>query len=51
MLIDTEQQKAKQLKCEIHGVYIAMKYQKTPGYARAMVAIIVGYAFSAIDLI
>ena len=51
MLIDTWKQKAKQLKCEIHAVYLAMKDLRTPWYARALAAIIVGYAFSPIDLI
>ena len=51
MLIDTWKQKAKQLKREIHAVYLAMKDPRTPWYARALAAIIVGYAFSPIDLI
>jgi uncharacterized membrane protein YkvA (DUF1232 family) len=44
-------QKAKQLKREIHAVYLAMKDPRTPWYARALAAVIVGYAFSPIDLI
>ena len=51
MLIDTWKQKAKQLKREIHAVYLAMKDPRTPWYARVLAAIIVGYAFSPIDLI
>ena len=51
MLIDTWKQKAKQLKREIQAVYLAMKDPRTPWYARVLAAIIVGYAFSPIDLI
>ena len=51
MLIDTWKQKAKQVKREIHAVYLAMKDPRTPWYARVLAAIIVGYAFSPIDLI
>jgi len=51
MLIDSWKQKAKQLKSEIHSAYLAMKDPRTPWYARALAAIIVGYAFSPIDLI
>jgi uncharacterized membrane protein YkvA (DUF1232 family) len=51
MLIDTWKHKAKQLKREIHAVYLAMKDPRTPWYARVLAAIIVGYAFSPIDLI
>lgn len=51
MRIDSWKQKAKQLKREIHAVYLAMKDPRTPWYARVLAAIIVGYAFSPIDLI
>ncbi len=51
MQIDSWKQKAKQLKREIHAVYLAMKDPRTPWYARVLAAIIVGYAFSPIDLI
>ena len=44
-------QRAGQLKREIHAVYLAMKDPRTPWYARALAAVIVGYAFSPIDLI
>lgn len=42
---------AKQLKRDLIAIYIAMKNPKTPWYARAMALIVVGYAFSPIDLI
>lgn len=51
MRIDSWKQKAKQLKREIHAVYLAMKDPRTPWVARVLAAIIVGYAFSPIDLI
>jgi len=51
MLIDNWKQKAKKLKREIHAVYLAMKDPRTPWYARVLAAVIVGYAFSPIDLI
>jgi uncharacterized membrane protein YkvA (DUF1232 family) len=51
MRIDSWKQKAKQLKHEIHAVYLAMKDPRTPWYARVLAAIIIGYAFSPIDLI
>lgn len=51
MLIDNWKQKAKQLKREIHAIYLAMKDHRTPWYARVLAAVIVGYAFSPIDLI
>lgn len=51
MLVDSWKHKAKELKREIHAVYLAMKDPRTPWYARVLAAIIVGYAFSPIDLI
>lgn len=50
-MIEAWKLKAKQLKRDIHAVYLAMKDPRTPWYARALAAIIVGYAFSPIDLI
>jgi uncharacterized membrane protein YkvA (DUF1232 family) len=51
MLIENWKKKAKQIKREIHAVYLAMKDPMTPWYARVLAAVIVGYAFSPIDLI
>jgi uncharacterized membrane protein YkvA (DUF1232 family) len=45
------EKKAKQLKREIHAVYLAMKDPRTPWYAQVLAVVIVGYAFSPIDLI
>jgi uncharacterized membrane protein YkvA (DUF1232 family) len=51
MGIDSWKQKAKQFKQEVHAVCLAMKDPRTPWYARVLAAIVVGYAFSPIDLI
>jgi uncharacterized membrane protein YkvA (DUF1232 family) len=42
---------AKQLKLEIYALYIAYKDRRTPWYAKIFAALVVGYAFSPIDLI
>lgn len=42
---------AKQLKRDLIAIYIAMKHPMTPWYAKVMALIVVGYAFSPIDLI
>ncbi len=43
--------KAKQLKSEILVLYLVLKHPKTPWYAKIVVAVVVGYALSPIDLI
>ncbi len=43
--------KAKGLKSEIHALYLASRDPRTPWYAKALVAFIIGYALSPIDLI
>lgn len=42
---------ARNLKNEIIAMYFVMKHPKTPLYVRILVAIVVGYALSPIDLI
>jgi uncharacterized membrane protein YkvA (DUF1232 family) len=42
---------ARQLKLEVYALYIAYKDRRTPWYARVFAAVVVGYAFSPIDLI
>ncbi len=42
---------AKQLKLEVYALYIAYKDERTPWYAKVFAALVVGYAFSPIDLI
>lgn len=42
---------SKHYKIELTAILYAMKHPQTPWYAKAMAAIVVGYAFSPIDLI
>lgn len=42
---------AKKLKRDLIAIYMAMKNPKTPWYAKVMALVVVGYAFSPIDLI
>lgn len=43
--------KARDLKGETYILYLAYRHPLTPWYAKIFVAIVVGYAFSPIDLI
>jgi uncharacterized membrane protein YkvA (DUF1232 family) len=43
--------RAKLLKLEVYALYIAYKDRRTPWYAKIFAALVVGYAFSPIDLI
>jgi uncharacterized membrane protein YkvA (DUF1232 family) len=43
--------KAKKLRTEIVALYLASKHPGTPWYAKALAALIIGYALSPIDLI
>ena len=49
--IETWKQRARQLKMETYALYLAYKDPRTPWYARWFAALVVGYAFSPIDLI
>ncbi len=42
---------ARKLKAEIHALYLAYRDPRVPAHARIFAAIVVGYAFSPIDLI
>ena len=44
-------EKAKQLKTDIPAVFLALKDQKTPWYAKVFAALTVAYALSPIDFI
>jgi uncharacterized membrane protein YkvA (DUF1232 family) len=44
-------QKVRQLKQETYALYLAYKDPRVPWYARLWLAIVVGYAFSPIDLV
>ncbi len=42
---------AQKLKTEAHALYLAVRDPRTPWYAKLLVAAVVAYAFSPIDLI
>jgi uncharacterized membrane protein YkvA (DUF1232 family) len=44
-------QRARQLKGETYAIFLAYKDPRTPWYAKLLAALVVGYAFSPIDLI
>lgn len=44
-------EKARRLKAEMHALYLAARHPATPWYAKLLVAGIVAYALSPIDLI
>jgi uncharacterized membrane protein YkvA (DUF1232 family) len=43
--------RSKRLKSEIHALYLASKDPRTPWYAKAFAALILGYVLSPIDLV
>lgn len=49
--VEKWKQHARRLKVETYALYLAYKDPRTPWYARAFAALVVGYAFSPIDLI
>lgn len=49
--IEKWKQRAKRLKSETYFLYLAYRDPRTPWYARLFAALVVGYAFSPIDLI
>ena len=50
-MVDELKQRARDLKAETFALYLAARDPRTPWYAKFLVAGIVGYAFSPIDLI
>jgi uncharacterized membrane protein YkvA (DUF1232 family) len=50
-MFDTCKQRARQLKTELYALYLAYRDPRVPWYARIVAAVVVGYAFSPIDLI
>ena len=44
-------QKAHELKIQVFALYLAYRDPRTPWYAKAFAALVVGYSFSPIDLI
>jgi uncharacterized membrane protein YkvA (DUF1232 family) len=49
--IEAWKQRARQFKMETYAVYLAYKDPRVPWHARLFAALVVGYAFSPIDLI
>ncbi len=50
-LISRWKQRTRGLKGEVYALYLAYKDPRTPWYAKVIAALVVGYAFSPIDLI
>jgi len=50
-VVESWKQRAHQLKSETYALYLAYRDPRTPWYAKAWAALVVGYAFSPIDLI
>src|SRR4030067_3713534 len=51
LFLDSWKARARQLKTEVYALYLAYRDKRTPWYARMFTALVVGYAFSPIDLI
>ncbi|HNT75956.1 MAG TPA: YkvA family protein [Anaerolineae bacterium] len=49
--METWKQRARQLKAETYALYLVYRDPRTPWPARIVAAVVVGYAFSPIDLI
>ena len=49
--IERWKQKSRRLKIEVYALYLAYRDPRVPWYAKAFVALVVGYALSPIDLI
>ncbi|WP_341533998.1 YkvA family protein [Sporosalibacterium faouarense] len=43
--------KVKEIKKNIHLLYLALKSKKVPWYSKLLIGVVVGYAFSPIDII
>lgn len=50
-LLHIWRQRAKQLKMEVHTLYMAYRDPRTPWYAKLFIGCVVGYALSPIDVI
>ena len=50
-MLEHWRQKARELRTETHALYLAYKDPQVPWYAKALLAVVVVYAFSPIDLI
>lgn len=47
----TLKERAKQLKIDIPAIFLVLKQERTPWYAKVMAGITIGYALSPVDLI
>jgi uncharacterized membrane protein YkvA (DUF1232 family) len=50
-MFENWKQRARVLKADVHALYLACRDPRVPWYARALAVVVVGYAFSPIDLI
>ena len=50
-MLEKLKQRAKSLKGEIHAIFLAARDPRTPWYAKTVIACVVAYAVSPIDLI
>jgi uncharacterized membrane protein YkvA (DUF1232 family) len=51
MVLESWKHRVSQLKRETYAVYLAYRDPRTPWYAKILGALVVGYAFSPIDLV
>ena len=49
MNLETWKQRARRLSAQTYTLYLAYRHPRTPWYAKAFAALIVGYVFSPID--
>jgi uncharacterized membrane protein YkvA (DUF1232 family) len=49
--LESWKRRARQLKTETYALYLAYRDPRTPWHARLFAALVIGYAFSPIDLI
>lgn len=50
-IVERWRNRVRHLKIETYALYLACRDPRVPWYAKALVAVVVGYAFSPIDLI
>lgn len=50
-MLETWRHRANALKREVYALYFACRDPRVPWYAKALAVVVVGYAFSPIDLI
>ncbi|MGH2425884.1 MAG: YkvA family protein [bacterium] len=50
-IVETWKQRARQLRTDVHALYLAYRDPRVPWYGRLLAACVVAFAFSPIDLI